>query len=125
MKAKNIPSEEEFRRASAWMREQDRGLSDVRAKLLDRFREAGVHEVFIFFSPKPPGTFVARVFYRRRDQVEESARTGVSSDIKESLLEELEKAGRGRREELQLDVAFDSDEDVQAHFGGDYSRRLR
>lgn len=121
---KGIPSEEEFRRASASMRELDRGLSEVRSRLLDRFQHAGLHEMFVFFSPVTE-TFVAHAFYRHSQQIVESARTGVSDGIRAAVLEELERVGRGQRSELKLEIDFDSHDNVEANFGGDYFLRLR
>ena len=49
---RNIPSDEDFARADAAMRQRDRGLSEVRSALLERFSAKGLHEAFIFYSPK-------------------------------------------------------------------------
>jgi hypothetical protein len=121
---KNIPTDEDFRRAEAAERERNRGLSQVRDALLHRFTGQGLHEVFVFFSPKTD-SFGAFVFYRLHRHVEEARESGLEHQIRQAVFEELENVGRGRRDTLSASFEFDSDENVQANFEGDYFLRLR
>lgn len=124
MNSNNIPTAEDFARARAAMKEHDRGLSEVRDKISKRFREAGLHETFVLYSPAN-ALFVAYLFYQRNDQIEAAAKSGLSLQIKQAVLEELERVGRGNRETIKLDLEFDSHENVEANFEGDYYLRLR
>jgi len=119
-----IPSEEDFARADALELERDKGLSDVRDRLLEQFRDKGVHELFVFFSPDTE-TFGAYVFFLKNDQVEDAKKSGLSSQIEEAIRNELENVGRGDRDLLKLNVEFDSHENVEKNYGGDYFDRLR
>jgi hypothetical protein len=106
------------------MKERDRGLSEVGAKVLELFRREGLHEAFLFFSPASE-TFFAKLFYRLNAQVSEARESGLSDRIKQSLLVELERVGRGSRDALKVNFEFDSHENVERQFEGDYYLRLR
>ena len=124
MNKNNIPSVEDFARARAAMKERDLGLSEVRSNILKHFREFGLHEAFIFYSPEN-NLFVAHLFFLRNAQIEESDRSGLLSEIKQKIFKELEMAGRGGRESMKVEFEFDSHENVEANFEGDYYRRLQ
>ena len=124
MRHNSIPSEEDFARARAAMRENDRGLSEVRSRILISFQEAGLHEVFVFYSPAND-LFVAHIFYRRNDQIKEADESGLTSRIKQAVVEELERVGRGNPDTIKIEFEFDSHENVEANFEGDYYLRLR
>jgi hypothetical protein len=96
MSHSNIPSEEDIARARAAMREQNRGLSEVCSRILKRFRQAGLHEAFVMYSPAND-LYVAHLFYRRNDQIGEAEASGLASRIKEAVVEELVRVGRGDR----------------------------
>jgi lipoate-protein ligase A len=120
----SIPSKEDFARAKAAMRKNDRGLSEVTLALKVKYKDKGVHELFIFCSPKDE-SFGAYIFYKYQDQITEFEQSGLSGEIREDLLEELENVGRGNKNEITLRTEFDSDENVQENYGGDYFDRLR
>ena len=124
MSNNNIPSDDDFARARAAMRERDRGLSDVRSKLLGRFRHDGLHEAFILYSPADE-IFVAHLFFLHDDQIKEAEESGLASQIKQAVIEELESVGRGNRDALKVEFGFDSHDNVEANFEGDYFLRLR
>lgn len=124
MSSNNIPSEEDFARARAAMRKNDRGLSEVREQILKRFGEFDVHEVFMFYSPNAE-SFGAFIFYRWDQQIREAEKSGLASRIKEAVLEELENVGRGDRSTLRVEFEFDSHENVERNYEGDYFLRLR
>ena len=64
MSKNNIPSEEDFARAKAAIKKNDRGLSEVRELILNQFGSRGVHELFVLFSPTTNcfGVFVRPAF---------------------------------------------------------------
>lgn len=121
---KNVPSEEDFQRAELADRERQRGLSQIRDCILNRFSKYGVHEVFVFFSPQK-NTFGAYIFFQWNRQVEEAEESGLTSTIKEAIFDELDHAGRGIRNTIKVDFEFDSHENVEQNFDGDYYNRLR
>ncbi|HID08503.1 MAG TPA: hypothetical protein EYP10_15305 [Armatimonadetes bacterium] len=125
MSKRNIPSEEDFRRADAADRERHRGLSEVSEQIKNRFEKSGVHEVFMFYSSKTPNTFYSRIFYRWTRQIEEAEKSGLASRIKDAVYEELERVGRGDRKTIKVDFEFDSHENVERDYGGNYFNRLR
>jgi hypothetical protein len=119
-----IPTEEEFARAKAAMRQNDRGLSEVCERMLNRYKDEGVHKVFVFLSPHHR-EFGVYVFYRLDRQIAESDASGLSARIQVAVIDELVAVGRGSREELAVTFQFDSHEGVEREYGGDYFDRLR
>ena len=120
---RDIPSDENFRRASEAIRKRSRGLSEIRDEILNKFRGSVIHEFFIFdLSEK---SFKAFVFYNTNKQLEESDNTEFAEELQETIFELLEKFGRGKREDIDLKLEFDSHENVNQLFGGDYFTRLR
>lgn len=124
MNKNSIPSEEDFKRAENADRERNRGLSEVRDHILNCFRKNGVQEAFIFFSPEKD-TFGAFVFYRWGRQLKEAEDSGLTSQIKDAVLDELEKVGRGSRNTISVDFKFDSHENIEQNYDGDYYNYLR
>lgn len=120
----NIPSDEDFRRAKAADAARQHGLSDVRDQILHSFRGSGVHEVFLFYSPKT-NSFGAYVFFRWERQIKEAENSGLTSKIKNAVVDEMERVGRGNKDTIKIEFEFDSHENVEANFEGDYYLRLR
>jgi len=121
---KNIPSEEDFQRAELADRERQRGLSQIRDCILNCFSKYGVHEAFVFYSPQK-NTFRAYIFFRWDRQVKEAEESGLTSIIKDTIFNELDYVGRGNRDTIKVDFEFDSHENVEQNFDGDYYNRLR
>jgi hypothetical protein len=122
-KMKNkIPTDEEFARASAAMKYRLRGLSAVRDKILSRFHGV-LHEFFIWDCSET--SFIANVFFPLEQQIGESKQSGLVSQIKEAVFEEMENVGRGNRNTIEIEFDFDSHERVERAFNGNYFDRLR
>lgn len=123
MSLKNVPSEDEFAKASAAIRNRSRGLSEVRDKVLSLFKHSGeLYEFFILDSSE--NTFRAYVFYRWDRQIEESVLSGLADKIKSTVFTSLEQIGRGSMNSIKVDFEFDSHETVERNFGGNYYNRL-
>jgi hypothetical protein len=121
--SKNIPSEEDFARASAAMKRRSRGLSDVREKILERFKRSGeVHEFFVLDSSER--SFRAYVFYPQDKDIQEAEKSGLEARIKDAVFNELENVGRGERNTVEVEFEFDSHENVERQFEGNYYNRL-
>ncbi|EDY16741.1 hypothetical protein CfE428DRAFT_5704 [Chthoniobacter flavus Ellin428] len=123
MKPENIPSEDDFARASAAIKRRSRGLSEVRAEILDHFRDSPLREFFILDCSEY--AFRAYVFYKSQKDIPAAEAFGLSERIKNIVYQELGKAGRGKPEEIRVDFEFDSEENVKRNYEGDYYNRLR
>jgi hypothetical protein len=121
--SRRIPSDEEFERASKQMEERFRGLDNVRDSVKERFRAAGVYDVFVL--NQLDVDFRAYVFFETNAALQAAETAGDVARIKAAVEEELAREGRGEIGSLRLAFEFDSDENVQANFEGDYSLRLR
>lgn len=122
--SKNIPTDEEFERASQQMREGSRNLDRVREMVLQTFKgKYPLHDFFIM--DQRDVDFRAYVFFKENKDVEESRHSHIDQEIIECVYAELERAGRGKKNEIKVAFEFDSDENVEAKFEGDYYLRLR
>lgn len=124
MSKNNVPSAEDFAHAKAAIKQNDRGLSEVRELILNQFGSRGVHEVFVFFSPTA-NCFGVYIFYRLISQIEQSKQSGLAEEIEAAVLETLEKVGRGPKASLNVRFEFDSHENIENLYGGNYYDRLR
>ncbi len=119
----NIPSEEDFARASAAMKKRSRGLSDVRERILGRFKSSGkLHEFFILDCSDR--VFRAYVFYPMDKDIAEAHKLGLEAEIKDAVFEALELVGRGDRNSVEVVFEIDSHENVDREFEGNYFNRL-
>ena len=123
-RAKNIPSPEEFERASRKMEERSRGLEQVRTQVLAKYVTRG-DLIDFYILDQIDVDFRAYVFFRRDNDIPVAHETGLVKEIVDFVFKALEDAGRGRRGEIETAFEFDSHEHVQAAFEGDYSLRLR
>jgi hypothetical protein len=120
----NPPTEEEIARAEAADAHDYRGLSDVDEHIKERFKADGLHESFMFYSPNTE-KFYARLFYEHDHQIQEAEESGLAERIKDEVLYALEEVGRGERGTLQVEFEFDSHDNVERNYEGDYFLRLR
>ncbi len=120
---KNIPSDEDFAKASAALGKRSRGLSQVRDRILKRFQSGGkLREFFILDSSEK--SFRVYVFYRWERQIKEAEESGLAIKIENAVFHELQSVGRGDRNKIHLDFEFDSHESVEQNYDGDYYSRL-
>jgi hypothetical protein len=64
-------------------------------------------------------------FFKTNDSLAASEKSSVRESLKNFVKSEVERIGRGGEEENSFDFEFDSDENVQERFDGDYYLRLR
>lgn len=120
----NIPTEEEFARAKASMRERDLGLSSVRESVLSEFKSRfPLHDLYIFSGVKD--TFHPVILFKTERDVELAMSNGSVDALCEAIALGLEREGRGDRAQLVVVPEIDSDENVHARFNGNYFYRLR
>ena len=123
-KKDNIPTEEEFAKASAILEARSRGLSEVRTRILDKFKHRNkLHEFFIFDSSET--TFIAYIFFHSQQQIQKAKQDGDVNEIIESVFSEMKNVGRGDRSEINIQFELDSHENVEKMYKGDYFLRLR
>ena len=65
------------------------------------------------------------VFYKKDNDIQVCRDNGVSQKVEDFVYVELEKHGRGKKENIKASFEFDSDENVAANYEGDYFLRLR
>lgn len=124
MSRNNVPSQQDFARAKAAMRKDDQGLADVRRKIMNEFGSRGIRQVFTLYS-RATNSFGVFVFFQSSTEVASAHESGLVSEIEGAALQALEEVGRGTKSSIDVRFEFDSDENVQMDFAGDYSRRLR
>ncbi len=123
-KVSSIPSDEEFARADRWARGQSRNLDAVCSEFSQRFGvRCPLHEVDLL--PQGEGTFQIYVFFEKDKDIEAAKESGIVEVMVAFVYDALERAGRGKREEISVVFEFDSDENVRARVNGDYFLRLR
>lgn len=121
MADRKVPSEEDFARASAAMQRNDQGLSVVRERLRDMFVGHGLHEIFVRYSPRTD-TFVILVFWEFTRDIERLNLAGIDNEVRAFARRELERVGRIAH---NIEVEFDSHENVKKNLSGSYFNRLR
>jgi len=121
-----IPSDEAFARAKRRMRERDRNMDHVNNAFSEYFKEIcteNAHDSHII--AEDDLSFRAYIFFKKVRDVQLCEESGVSSQLQQFIYDELERQGRGSRDNIVVNFEFDSDENVQANFEGDYYLRMR
>jgi len=125
-----IPSNEDFERASKKHSLEYRGLESVCNRVKQHFEaRCSFHDIFMFVekdedSPQDWPDFRAVVVFKHDSDVEHYLNDGLAQQVIDKTYEEIEKAGRGRRPDITIEFEFDSDENIKATYGS-YSNRLR
>ncbi|MCA9266587.1 MAG: hypothetical protein KDA60_22160 [Planctomycetales bacterium] len=81
-----------------------------------------LHDFFVL--SQGDAGFRAYVFLNSDEDVMACKRSGDLADIEDCVYEQLEMAGRGTRNEIVVAFEYDSDENVQRSFKGNYYLRL-
>ena len=120
----NIPSDEDFARASRYMKEQSRNIDKVTENVVQHFKKICPLHYFCIMD-QIDVDFRAYVFFKEEKDIPACKSSGIVKDIIDFVYTELELAGRGKREDITVDFEFDSDENVVSNYQGDYFLRLR
>ena len=124
MSEKFIPTEEDLARASAALKQRSRGLSQIRDNILCQYaKRYKLHEFFILDSKDT--SFRVYVFFEKEKDAKKAINSGTVEKIKCLVYNELDLAGRGPRENIEVFFEFDSHEMVERNYEGDYYNRLR
>jgi hypothetical protein len=119
-----LPSEEDLDRAKRKMAERDRHLTQVCENVKNRFlSNCPLHNVYILWQRDVD--FRAYVFFNTDTDVVECKSNGTITAIESAVYEELERFGRGKRGEIVVAFEYDSNENVDRKYEGDYLLRLR
>lgn len=121
-----IPSDEDFARAKRRMKERDRNMDYVNEAFRKYFKDIcpdKAHDSHIMSEDNL--TFRAYIFYKTNNDIQLCEENGVSSLLQQFVFDELEHQGRGSKRSLSVVFEFDSDENVQSNFEGDYFLRMR
>jgi hypothetical protein len=120
----NIPTDKDFERASKLMAERSKNLDEIRNTIKKVFRNKyPLHEIYIL--PQRDVDFRAYIFFEKVSDIEKCRKIGVVKEIEDFILNELERLGRGSRDEIKVSFELDSHENVEANFEGEYLLRLR
>jgi len=124
MNGKNIPSDEDFAKAKRLARERSKNLDVVNKSVMLQFKDICPLHYFILM-PQRNDQFWAGIFFVNDEDIAICEESGVSDQIQRFVYAELERQGRGKREDIKVAFEFDSDENVNRNFDGDYFLRLR
>jgi len=120
----NIPTEADFARAKRRDAERNRHLDRVSENVKQRFvHRCPLHNLYLFLDSK--ADFRMYVFFKTDADISQCKANGMTTAIEDAVYEELERYGRGKRSECVIAFEYDSDENVQRNFEGDYLLRLR
>jgi hypothetical protein len=119
-----IPSDEDLARASRKMKEQSRGLDQVRENFVQTFKDRCRLYRFTIM-PQGDNAFLTIVFFEKDKDLEACKKNGLDVEMMDCIYEELERAGRGTRSEITVRFEWDSDENVERKYHGNYFDRLR
>src|SRR5262249_44689271 len=98
---------EELAEASRLSQEAMRNLDVVEDNLYERFTpKCALWDVFLL--DQIDVDFRAWVFFKKGSDLEACKRNGITEEIREFIRDDLERVGRGKKEETTLDVQFDS-----------------
>ena len=119
----NIPSDEEFERASKKMEKEAHGLDQVCRNAKIHFRNK-CPLVNIYLLPQGDVNFRAYIFFEKNKDIETCKNNGITQEITDFIYQNLERVGRGNKCNITVAFEFDSDENVKQNYEGNYYLRL-
>jgi hypothetical protein len=120
----NIPSDEDFARAKKFMSERYQNLDAVENAVKLRVgSHCPLHGLYLL--AQEDVDFRIYVFFDADGDIERCKENGTTTTIETAAYEELERFGRGKREEIKVAFEYDSHENVIKNYDGDYMFRLR
>jgi len=123
-KMSSIPSDEDFARADRLDAERYRNLDLVEMSVKQHFVPiCQLNNIYILVQRDV--NFRVYVFFKKDADLEDCKRNGITDAIAQFVREELERVGRGRKEDTSVAFEFDSHENVDRNFEGSYFNRLR
>jgi hypothetical protein len=120
----NIPSDKDFARAKRLAMERAKNIGAINEAVMKQFHGSSPLHYFILM-PQRDNEFWAGVFYEKESDISVCETNGLTRVIQDFVYSELERQGRGGKDEVNVVFEIDSDEHVNAKYGGDYFLRLR
>ena len=118
------PSAEEVDRAIRNAESQFVNLDLVTEQVLSHFkRKCALYDFHIM--PEGENNFRAWVFFDTDAHLEEYTKSKFIETIKDFVFAAMERAGRGSRHEIGIVFEFDSNQNVNKQYHGNYYNRLR
>jgi hypothetical protein len=118
-----IPTREQLDRASKALAERARVLAEARERVFARFvTRCHLHKLSLM--DQMDVDVRAYVFAETDADLKAMHAAGLDRELMDAVYEELERVGRGSREQLKVAFEFDSHEQVEAKFNGNYLHRL-
>lgn len=122
--SKKIPSEEDFARAKKFMADRYRNLDAVETAVKQRFKvRCPLHNVYLL--AQEDVDFRAYVFFETDADVSACKADGTTKALEDAFYDELARYGRGERSKIVVAFEWDSHENVEKNYDGDYLSRLR
>lgn len=121
-----VPSDFELRfaRASKKMNERTRHLDEIVSAFNGHFMPSSPLD-HIEILPGHDQQFGVVVFFRTNADVSDCEANGICQSMRDFVFEKLEKFGKGKRSDIDVQFEFDSWENVQNNFQGSYFLRMR
>jgi len=121
---RNIPTKEEFDRANRETASLFDGLGDVSKSFMAKFSVVEQLDRFEIL-PQVDTDFRAYIFFKTEADVRNLEVASLLLEMRDFVFTELERVGRGNREDISVDFEIDSLENVKRNFGGNYFLRMR
>ena len=121
---RKVPTKEEFDRANKETASLFDGLGDVSRSFMAKFSVVEQLDRFEIL-PQVDPDFRAYIFFKTDADVRNVEATVLLSEMRDFIFTELERVGRGNREDISVDFEIDSLENVKRNFGGNYFLRMR
>lgn len=121
-----LTHEERRAKAKAYMEKLDKNIDKVEVntkKYLFQNYSDTFHSIYILAHKN--SRFAVFIFFNTEKQVNEIKLNDSFKTIEDFVYTELEKQGRGKREEINVNFEYDSHENVVKNYEGDYYLRLR
>jgi hypothetical protein len=106
-KPRRIPTDEDFARAEAAMRERDRGLSTIGEIVRARFYKLcpTAYGFYVLWQDDP--NFRAYFFVEGRNAVDDFASSDAYTELQDLVYKQLDAVGRGARDEITVEFSVD------------------
>ena len=98
-------------------------LSEIATEFRNRFGfVTPLDQIFLGGTDKGIGV---TIFFRSASDIVACEANGTNEDMRNFIYDELDKFGRGKRGEIRVDFEFDSFENVEKNFEGNYFLRMK
>lgn len=118
------PTEAEFAKAEKLEEKRSHNLDKVNKNVFKHFKTVTPLHYF-YIMHQGDDSFRAYVFFNKDQDIKEAQEGGLFQDIENFIYKELERFEKGKRKNITLVIEFDSHENIEQNYEGDYFLRLR